>query len=395
MSWGLDFAKGLGEQAGSGLLSGASNALFGGIAARRNWKYKQKEMKLQQQYTLEQMQKQFDYQQQAWNAENEYNDPSAVASRYRSAGVNPLAALGGSGAGIASSMSTPSASGTPSGGSYGSDAAPDYTALTQIKNQNRMADADVKVKEAQARNIDADTRSKENTNSAWDVIYRGLVADTSGKEADARTKQFNSEVARVAADYAEAMAAVDLETRRQGVNRTIQEIINLKKRYDLDDKQIEALDAEIRKANSDIEVNDSVILRNREDANLKSEQAVTEWYKRVIVGTYDAEVQKIDADRDAALARARRADKEIDLLVAKKDLTEEQAKYVRNAVKIAWVNTGINAAKSVSSEIREWVKFVKGSKGSSAASGLITSATGSDIAAAAEDAKIAEMLLAL
>lgn len=358
MSWGLDFAKGLGEQAGSGLLSGASNALFGGIAARRNWKYKQKEMKLQQQYTLEQMQKQFDYQQQAWNAENEYNDPSAVASRYRSAGVNPLAALGGSGAGIASSMSTPSASGTPSGGSYGSDAAPDYTALTQIKNQNRMADADVKVKEAQARNIDADTRSKENTNSAWDVIYRGLVADTSGKEADARTKQFNSEVARVAADYAEAMAAVDLETRRQGVNRTIQEIINLKKKYDLDDKQIEALDAEIRKANSDIEVNKS--------------QAALNWAKEDTEGyIQDDLVAGVDlkrAEADAAAARrdlirsedaltrkkADQIDAEIERLGRLNDLTDAQ---IRNEKAHFWQSTvrlGLDFVKTPSEIVRNY-----------------------------------------
>ena len=47
------------------IASGAANALFGGIQARRNWKYKKKEMALQQKYNLENMQKQFDYQQEA------------------------------------------------------------------------------------------------------------------------------------------------------------------------------------------------------------------------------------------------------------------------------------------------------------------------------------------
>ena len=49
------------------IASAGVNALFGGIQARRNWKYKQKEMALQQKYNLENMQKQFDYQQESFH----------------------------------------------------------------------------------------------------------------------------------------------------------------------------------------------------------------------------------------------------------------------------------------------------------------------------------------
>ena len=61
---------------------GLADALFGGISARRNWKYKQKEMALQQQYALEQMSKSAEFQlahdKQMFDYQNAYNDPSAV-----------------------------------------------------------------------------------------------------------------------------------------------------------------------------------------------------------------------------------------------------------------------------------------------------------------------------
>ena len=47
-SLGMNAASSAGSSAGAGV----ADALFGGISARRNWKYKQKEMALQQQYAL-------------------------------------------------------------------------------------------------------------------------------------------------------------------------------------------------------------------------------------------------------------------------------------------------------------------------------------------------------
>lgn len=44
-----------------------------------------------------------------WNAENEYNSPTAQMQRYADAGVNPYMAVGNVSSGIASSMSSPSA----------------------------------------------------------------------------------------------------------------------------------------------------------------------------------------------------------------------------------------------------------------------------------------------
>lgn len=86
------------SSAGSSVGGGIADALFGGISARRNWKYKQKEMALQQQYALEQMSKSAEFQlahdKQMFDYQNAYNDPSAVLARNLAAGLNPAAVLG-------------------------------------------------------------------------------------------------------------------------------------------------------------------------------------------------------------------------------------------------------------------------------------------------------------
>ena len=120
---GSSAATSFGNAGGSGL----GNALFGGIAAHRQWKYQKKQMKLQQQYALEQMAKSAEYQlahdKDMFDYENAYNDPSKVFERYLKAGVTPAAILGSSGVGVSATVPT-SSGGAPSGGSGPSGGAP-------------------------------------------------------------------------------------------------------------------------------------------------------------------------------------------------------------------------------------------------------------------------------
>lgn len=113
-SLGLNAASSSGASIGGGI----ADALFGGISARRNWKYKQKEMALQQQYALEQMSKSAEFQlahdKQMFDYQNAYNDPSAVLARNLDAGLNPAAVLGQSGVGVSATIPT-SSGGAPSG----------------------------------------------------------------------------------------------------------------------------------------------------------------------------------------------------------------------------------------------------------------------------------------
>lgn len=115
---GGSFVQGLGNAVGSAAATGTTGGLlgqlFGGWNARRQWKYQKRAMELQQQFTLEQMQKQYEYQKSMFDYENEYNSPVNTFRRFADAGINPSAVLGSSGASM--SATVPASSG-PSGSS--------------------------------------------------------------------------------------------------------------------------------------------------------------------------------------------------------------------------------------------------------------------------------------
>ena len=83
--------------AGTSILGGGVSAAGSAVRNRKQWKYRQEEMALQQKYALAQMQKQYDYWKQQTDYMNKYNDPSALLARWRSAGVTPAGVLGQSG----------------------------------------------------------------------------------------------------------------------------------------------------------------------------------------------------------------------------------------------------------------------------------------------------------
>lgn len=172
------FGQALGQSAAStgttGLISGALGQLFGGMNARRQWRFQQKQMALQQKYALEQMQKQSELSYSNWQRqfdyENAYNDPSKVFGRYLKAGVTPAAVLGSSGVGVNATMSggsasMPSASG-PSGGAFTSGAfAPgDPTAVAQNMIAQSTVDRNAAAAnrdEAEAENLRGNTHTQE------------------------------------------------------------------------------------------------------------------------------------------------------------------------------------------------------------------------------------------
>lgn len=181
------FGRSLGESAAStgttGLITGALGQLFGGMNARRQWRFQQKQMALQQKYALEQMQKQSELSYANWQKqfdyENAYNDPTKVFDRYLKAGVTPAAVLGSSGVGVNATMSggsasMPSASG-PSGGAAvapGGFAAADPTAIAQ----NMVAQSTVD-RNAAAANLDnAEAQSISDQNVGKQVY--ALMAQT-------------------------------------------------------------------------------------------------------------------------------------------------------------------------------------------------------------------------
>lgn len=173
-SFGMNAASSGGASAGAGIV----DALFGGISARRNWKYKQKEMALQQQYALEQMSKSAEYQlahdKQMFDYQNTYNDPSAVLERNLSAGLNPAAVLGQSGVGVSATIPT-SSGGAPSG--HGPVASGSVGGIAALAG-SPSAYADIQLKDAQQER-ERSAAALNNAEAAW---YESQTLDKSLRE---------------------------------------------------------------------------------------------------------------------------------------------------------------------------------------------------------------------
>lgn len=173
-SLGMNAAGSAGSSAGAGI----ADALFGGISARRNWKYKQKEMALQQQYALEQMTKSAEFQlahdKQMFDYQNAYNDPSAVLERNLAAGLNPAAVLGQSGVGVSATIPTASG-GAPTG--HGPVATGSGGGLSALAG-NPSAYADIQLKDAQQER----ERSAAALNDAEADWYKSQTVDKDLRE---------------------------------------------------------------------------------------------------------------------------------------------------------------------------------------------------------------------
>lgn len=194
------------------IASGAANALFGGIQARRNWKYKKKEMALQQKYNLENMQKQFDYQQEAWNRENRYNDPRNASARWRLAGISPNAVFDNSpgGAGVAGSAGTPDVSNPSAGGNVDTSAYhPTLTPVEMMRAQNekKVADSQADLNNALANKARGDTKDP-------DITKRSQLVQLSRDEIAKETEEVQRDILKIQKIFAAAKEANDVAIQR-------------------------------------------------------------------------------------------------------------------------------------------------------------------------------------
>ena len=244
------FGRALGESAAStgtnGLINGFLGQLFGGMSARRQWRYQQKQMALQQKYALEQMQKQSELSYSNWQKqfdyENSYNDPSKVFDRYLKAGVTPAAVLGASGVGVNATMSggsasTPSASG-PSGGAPvapGVFSAGDPTAIAQ----NMMARSSIERNDAAANRDNAEAElMRGNTHSAdWRKEMDNLEKKSLEHHIDnvselIRLNHALADIHAADAEYADLMATYKFQDFVAMYSKHVEEANQIKKYND-------------------------------------------------------------------------------------------------------------------------------------------------------------------
>lgn len=222
---------------GTGTGSALADALFGGISARRQWKYQKKQMALQQRYALEQMAQQMEYQKEFFNMQNEYNDPSAVFARFRKAGVTPAGALGSSGASIGATVSGGGSTGASGPGSSGAVGAGkvyggDPTAIAQTmladstSDRNRAAaDRD----RAEAREIQNRTQSADYYASIASLNKSILEADVKDSLAVADMNRALATLYQADAEYADISATYKLQDLQAQYAKHVEEYENLRK----------------------------------------------------------------------------------------------------------------------------------------------------------------------
>lgn len=323
-----DFSKAFGSLGGlmgstaagaiGNAVSGATNALFGGIQARRNWKYKKKEMALQQKYNLENMQKQFDYQQEAWNRENRYNDPRNASARWRLAGISPNAVFGNSpgGAGVAGSAGTPDVSNPSAGGNV--DTSSYHPTLTPVEmmraqNEKKVADSQADLNSALAGKARGDTKDPDETKRGQKLYNDGL---------DLTNKLTASKVINQGTQN--ELDALDLRMKNELFDTTVkiekQKAENLAKQYEQMNQQIAESAARENLANAQVKEVVSRIALNAAYAYLANTQA--QWHGKVSqaqINEFIAKTTNLDELTKAAKADTR-------LTTARAVLEEQNAK---------------------------------------------------------------------
>jgi hypothetical protein len=356
---------------------------FGGLKARRQWKYQQKQMALQHQYNLDEMwyeqqyneanmAKQFEYQQKAWQAENEYNDPSAVAARYRAAGVSPQAALGGaaSGAGLAMSMDTPSSSnpsahGVSGGGDY-SGGSTNLTALANISSQAALAD----FYKAQADKVRSETFDNDFNKSIAETRKSLDESVTSLNNQKRLTESQNTRIAGLAADLAAATLDKNIEIVNAKATKMYAEIASIElanehQKFENDNQreEFETNMANLRASTYKMQMEAMLAADQAEYTRVSAKKVdqeieklfqdtkIAQYTKERIYAELDAELPYLDekAKNGAALLAAQAFATDFNARTERKRVTNEIVQgSIRSAVSVAGVvmSRGVSAATS-------------------------------------------------
>lgn len=252
-NFGMSAASGMASSFGSSAGSGLGNALFGGISAKRQWKYAQKQMALQQQYALEQMAQSAEYQlkhdKSMFDYENAYNDPSKVFERFARAGVNPAAVLGQSGASVGATIGTgsgsaPSASGPSASGVIGAGAAfngnPTAIAQNALLEANKdKAREDARLSRAEAVRIENETQGKDHYKQMADLSRQLLDHNVTDKKAIAAYDEALARIQESIAQYADLSATYQFQAVVSEYAKSVEEYRHLKA---LNDARIPIID---------------------------------------------------------------------------------------------------------------------------------------------------------
>ena len=216
---------------GAALINGGSNVLgglvrgIGGLSSANSANKANKQIAREnRQWQTKENQLNRDWEEKMWQAQNEYNTPSAMMSRYKAAGLNPyLVGDGSPSVGAAASAGTPSMVSAPNQpnmipadvSGFGVGISQGASSAMQTYLQARSIDANVANQEAQTANTFAETYAKlidsmgyKDANNVMQKIaplfshgdmnsplVRRLQANALRAEADSEMSRLNYDIA--------------------------------------------------------------------------------------------------------------------------------------------------------------------------------------------------------
>lgn len=152
-------AQGMLGGLGGGLISGGLGAI-GSIFSNKAQSKENDRMRDWNEYMYD---KQYENNIKLWNMQNKYDLPSAQKQRLIDAGLNPDLMYSGSGVSPSPNLHA-AVAGSPSAGSL-----PGYGGVAEVFNQGRLVASQVRLTEAQAKNLDEDSKLKASQRRGNDI----------------------------------------------------------------------------------------------------------------------------------------------------------------------------------------------------------------------------------
>lgn len=347
-------------------LSGLNQTINGVSATEGTWRKNRKAMKLQAKLNeqaaekaydrqLEFYQRQLDDQVRLRDEERLFNDPTSVKKRYQDAGINPTAAFGTAGSYTPTQMADIPSTPNVASGSTSALSAPMAHYVDPMSTY-----LDAMLKKAQIDNINANTKKQEGDTQDPDVTKRIQLLVEAAKKVENRNTSALAGINEIHEAFAAAKEAQEYSLRQIEYSRIFTMIKNLEKDNDVKDATIKNLTEAANLASE--QALTEFYKRNNINASTKllNEQAITEKYKQSLDA---ANVKLVEANTKEAEERAKKVDAEITRLGKLNELSDQQIHEMIQARKLAWAKYGFNVLLSVSQEARSWCTFGFGSKG--------------------------------
>ena len=316
----------IGLSAASAAFSGGASLGVSAVKNRKSYKYTKKLLAEQEKYRKLAFQDSVDF----WKQQNAYDNPLNQTSRLRSAGLSPLSQYGVQGSQGLSSVQGVDASQFQADGAH----LPSVD-LAQLVMQKQSVEADVVLKNADAKAREADARLKNS--QAVDQEWKNTLQPQYEQQLDSLISITDSQAAQ------EAIKTVWLPFEKSMQVALGSADLKLK------DKALQKFDAEIDELKSKKVLNDELANEAKESARNLAARTITEGTKRENI--------KADTDYKKSLKQT-----EDDLRDVRKDLTASQRNKIVQDIR--------NSKALTAKEIEQFAQWLNGNYPTSSIGGI-------------------------